>query len=381
MKKIVTLLLVLLLDFSTVAILTVKGEARTIVVPTDYSTIQEAVDHASAGDTVFVKKGTYRTTATYGIFVNTSISLIGESSQDTILTRDPVEYARYAESSVYIKADDVEISGFTISGSLEGILLYGSDCKIIGNNLSNNRVGISAEGKNNIISGNNITDNQSFGISLHSSDSIISDNNFTRNSEGVFVFDTENVTLTQNNIVGNGGGLRLRGAGPFYIYENNVTDNSIYGLHFVVCSYSVFHNNNFARNQIGVSLIPDVYESMVGEGEGNKFYYNNLVENEINVAVEQSGSAGIVSWDNGVVGNYWSDYSGEGAYVIDENNIDHYPLTQEIDISATPPTPQSESVTPSNFIEVTVIVIAVIMVVLVSAGLLVYFKKRKRGRL
>ena len=37
----------------------VKAESKTIVVPDDYATIQEAVDAASEGDTVFVKSGTY----------------------------------------------------------------------------------------------------------------------------------------------------------------------------------------------------------------------------------------------------------------------------------------------------------------------------------
>ena len=35
---------------------TVKEQPKTIVVPDDYPTIQSAIDNASAGDTVFVKK-------------------------------------------------------------------------------------------------------------------------------------------------------------------------------------------------------------------------------------------------------------------------------------------------------------------------------------
>lgn len=48
-------------------------------------------------------------------------------------------------------------------------------------------------------------------------------------------------------------------------------------------------------------------------------------------------------WDNGSVGNYWSDYEskypnasevdssgiGNTPYVIDQNNTDHYPLLQQ----------------------------------------------------
>ncbi len=53
----------------------------------------------------------------------------------------------------------------------------------------------------------------------------------------------------------------------------------------------------------------------------------------------------VVALDNGVVGNYWSDYlarypnatevdsSGIGntPYIIDANNVDHYPLLSEVD--------------------------------------------------
>ncbi len=39
-------------------------------------------------------------------------------------------------------------------------------------------------------------------------------------------------------------------------------------------------------------------------------------------------------WDNGTVGNYWSDYHGQGAYVIDQNNIDFRPLTLSTLLSA-----------------------------------------------
>ena len=33
-----------------------------------------------------------------------------------------------------------------------------------------------------------------------------------------------------------------------------------------------------------------------------------------------------------------SDYNGDGIYVIDQNNIDHHPLTQHVDISVKVPT-------------------------------------------
>ncbi len=62
----------------------VKAEPKTIVVPDDYSTIQEAVDNAAEGDTVFVKKGYH-----FGsVFINKSLSLIGENNEPIIVGDD-----------------------------------------------------------------------------------------------------------------------------------------------------------------------------------------------------------------------------------------------------------------------------------------------------
>ena len=54
---------------------------RTVVVPDDYVTIQEAINHASVGDIVFVKHGTYYENA----IVNETILLIGENRENTIV--------------------------------------------------------------------------------------------------------------------------------------------------------------------------------------------------------------------------------------------------------------------------------------------------------
>jgi len=50
-----------------------------------------------------------------------------------------------------------------------------------------------------------------------------------------------------------------------------------------------------------------------------------------------NGNVSVNFWDNGVRGNYWSDYTGTDAnnddigdtpYVIDADNKDRYPLTE-----------------------------------------------------
>ncbi|TSA57074.1 hypothetical protein D4R42_02290, partial [bacterium] len=82
MKKSVSLIVLLLLfsivlvSFPQIKVRT--AEPNTIVVPDDYSSIQEAIDNADEGDTIFVKKGTYEGPINETLMINKTISLIGE---------------------------------------------------------------------------------------------------------------------------------------------------------------------------------------------------------------------------------------------------------------------------------------------------------------
>ncbi|MFH1101875.1 MAG: NosD domain-containing protein, partial [Methanobacteriota archaeon] len=88
--------------------------------PNNYTRIQDAIDNASDGDTVFV----FDDSSPYyeNIIIEKSLTLIGEDKTTTVILGD--------ESSdgiiVNISADDVSISGFTIQphmGQPEGILI------------------------------------------------------------------------------------------------------------------------------------------------------------------------------------------------------------------------------------------------------------------
>jgi len=360
----------------------VKAESKAIVVPDDYSSIQEAVDHASAGDTVYVKKGIYLVDGVAGITIDKPLSLVGEDSQKTIIQSEASIH--YGESStIHITADNVTVTGFTIIGNRMGdvgIKLENydvdqlSDCKIIGNVISNNSdSGILTRGNSEkiVISGNNITDN-SFGIYLSSSDSVVSGNYIARNDDvGIIIVTAKNVTINQNNIMGNGkethlifrsGGLYIRYWGPHYVYENNITNNFGFGVQFGdFCSHSVVYNNNIVHNQRGINLFNFEHPF----GVNNTVYNNNLIDNSLNAFVEHTFPYDIpfvingttdVSWDNGKEGNYWSDYAdrypnateldGSGIcdtpYVLDENNQDNYPLMNPMAfpeiLETTPPT-------------------------------------------
>jgi parallel beta-helix repeat protein len=367
MKKILTCVFIIFLCSSLLAILNcglVKAQPKTIVVPDDYATIQEAINNATEGDTVFVKSGVYHDLA----LVNKSLSLVGENRDTTIIDSIGIE------SRVYIEADYVTVTGFTIRnadshGIRLGLIRFESDsiyqpvgCKIIGNNILNNFQGINVRGgTEHIISENNITGSTSHGIFMRSSKSIISKNNISNNFESGIIADScSNLIIKGNIIKGNGfsetlgiGGLSLRWNGPFYIYGNNITDNRA-GIQFGEgCNNSSVSKNNIVQNDIGVELLNFRVDNY-SIGSGNMVYNNNIIDNSKQVLVNNEyffkeiieepfrfiNGTDLVSWDNGNKGNYWRNYDGkdnnadgigETSYYINENNQDNKPIIRPIE--------------------------------------------------
>ena len=83
MTKSLSLLLVLVLfvlSFTSV-LRTVNAEPRIITVPDDYVSIQEALDNAIVGDTIFVKKGVYVENPE----IRKPVTLIGEDKDATVI--------------------------------------------------------------------------------------------------------------------------------------------------------------------------------------------------------------------------------------------------------------------------------------------------------
>jgi len=184
------------------AIRLVKAEPGTIRVPTDYGTIQAAIDTANTGDTIYVYAETYYE----HVVVNKAVSLIGENKGITVIDGSGTG------SAIGIShASNVTVSGFTISNSgteASGIyLFYASYCTIIGNNIINHSTGVSVWSSNhNILTGNTITNNDK-GLDV---------SNFSDVNE-----------IVGNTIASNYGyGIYLDTAGNNSIYHNNFWNNT-----------------------------------------------------------------------------------------------------------------------------------------------------------
>ena len=114
----------------------------------DYISIQQAINNARSGSTVYVKPGEY----TEIIQIKKSLSLVGEDKESTLI--NPIsEKNKYA---VYVGASNVVVSGFTITNEAPGlypqsIKITSDDTKISNCNIYNTPVGIAIWSNYNII--------------------------------------------------------------------------------------------------------------------------------------------------------------------------------------------------------------------------------------
>ncbi|UCB60296.1 MAG: hypothetical protein JSW72_09360 [Candidatus Bathyarchaeota archaeon] len=138
----------------------VKGQPSVITVPDDYVKIQEAINNAFDGDTIFIRAGTYNE----HVVVNKSLSLIGEADAAII-------DGNGTGNVVVVTANNVSIIDLTIQNSGSsfsdyGILLYADNNLVSSNVITNNYYGIGVlVSKANVVAGNNIFSNN-YGVKL-----------------------------------------------------------------------------------------------------------------------------------------------------------------------------------------------------------------------
>ncbi|HSV50007.1 MAG TPA: hypothetical protein VLH35_06790 [Candidatus Acidoferrales bacterium] len=86
----------------------VKADVNVITVPDDFPTINQAIQNASDGDTIFIKQGTYNET----IIIDKAVTLRGEDTNRTIINGNTTA------TVIQILHDNVTITGLTITYSL-----------------------------------------------------------------------------------------------------------------------------------------------------------------------------------------------------------------------------------------------------------------------
>jgi parallel beta-helix repeat protein len=393
-RSILALMLVVLFAVILLPPATVGAQTKTLIVPDQYPTIQAAVDSAGTGDTVFVRSGKYVPEAknftgavedVSVVVINKSISLVGENASKTIIDLQFLNLG----VGVYIKAPDVTVSGFTIQNYDVGILVgtggppssinTPSNSHIEGNKLLNGDHGIWVEGGIGFnISNNELINNRSGGIYLYpmARDGTIIGNRLSGRGN-ICLEIANNITVANNTLYNTIVGLTIISSSQVNVYGNNITKNTKSGILLAqYCDHVTVYANNITGNSVGIEVdsfhrpqpdeswaIPELKEYYSRQGySNNSVYLNNFVENSVQVSVSPTDNwstvTDVVSWDNSVVGNFWSDYQskypnaseigssgiGNVPYVIDVNNTDRFPIWVLADSSA----PGIEVLLPEN---------------------------------
>jgi len=297
--------------------------------PDNYSYIQDAIDNAVDGDTIFV----FNDSSPYEecLEINSRISLIGEDKESTIIIGDCIE------KLITVRGRQVTISGFTIKTNDSKRYPY---------------YGIYIQRDETTITGNIIL-NIETGISVMSNYNKIIDNEFV--NSGMFISHTENYNTVLNNYV-NGKPL---------VYLNTIFNKKINNAGQVIlinCINITVENTDISNTYYGILLSNSRFCKVKANKLNNSNIFlmdsskNEILNNKICFIKRRTMylTLGInlqASDENIVSGNNISSIQGYGLQIyisneniISGNNIQNNHLAIRLDDS------NSNTIKNNNFI-------------------------------
>lgn len=248
--------------------------------PGNYTSIQDAIDNASSGDTVYVFNGTYYER----VKLNKAIDLIGENKETTVIDGER------KDDVVYVSADYVTISGFTIQNSGnkhsdDGIYVHACIyVKILDNIISENEAGIDLHySSKNTITNNIIKDNSRFGIGIggRCDNNFIYGNTISKSGWAISagsIFENHHHNISGNTINYNTVGIYLTGSS-----DNIISGNTIIGNRYPGIDLSSYSSNNIITGNY-ISL--NAWGIRVGFSKNTYISNNILIRNWYGIWIE-----------------------------------------------------------------------------------------------
>ena len=202
--------------------------------PEDYTSIQSAIDAASAGDTIFIWGGTYNEE----LVVTKTLALEGESSQATLLRPSGSGWSPrgiYAYGASGITIENLNIQEFSY-----GIQLSQAGYSTVTNNIisNNSYYGIySSYCPFSSIGSNTVSDNSWGGIDLSMCNSnTLTDNTVKNSRDGISLRGSSATELSGNTAEDNVNGILLTTSTSCIMRDNAMVDNE---FNFYINSYSI----------------------------------------------------------------------------------------------------------------------------------------------
>jgi hypothetical protein len=285
-KAISTVIAIAVLIFSLAAgIQVIEAQSLTISIKADGS-----IDPSNA---VIQKEGN-----TYLVTSNINSAIIVEKGDIVVDGANHALWGPGADQNfigITLMASNVTVENLRFSGWRAGVYGAYDNCTIANNVFASNYQAIAVYADDYIIEGNSISG---------SSDKAILIDGGAARPQG------DNNLITQNQIVNNNWAFDILNSNGTTISKNNVTGNT------VILTLGTQHANN-------------------GVAGFHRLYLNNFVGNAQTLHVPFGGPfiSGVVplspagQWDNGSVGNYWSDYQSRypNATEIGDSGIGNTP--------------------------------------------------------
>jgi hypothetical protein len=325
------------------AVVEAAASPRTIIVPDDFPTIPEAVRNATAGDTVYVRAGNYTIPPylDYGLVIGQSVSLVGEKPQETIIETTEIQNVLTGVSYGIALNDDSSISGFTITGNDQVLILLGNG------RITNNIINLTAYGRYAIRAGSgtilsNIINGGREGMAIQ---------DLATGNVGIKTETTANATISNNIMRGFGSGVWVSGV----LGESKV----------------IIINNTFANNNVGISVTANPL-LLQGNDVVNSTAYGLYAMANVNASFNWWGTTDAQKIANQITTGLHTGVSVTFTPFLTEPNPQAMPVERDF----APP------VFPSSVMDVPYWIVAVVTVLgtaaIIGISLLVYFKKRKR---
>jgi parallel beta-helix repeat protein len=184
--------------------------------PGNYTKIQDAINDASDGDTVYVFSGLYKEET---IIIQKSLHLIGEDKNTTIL-----EEKNPKSTVIAIYSENVRVEGFTIKNiERAGIYTFANNATIVGNIFLDVDDAMVIQNDYHIIE-NNMISSRIHGIYLQwSNESYVSNNIISECSYGIIFFSAYRNTIYGNILKNNSVGVFVW---SYYARGNNIIKNN-----------------------------------------------------------------------------------------------------------------------------------------------------------